>query len=113
MDNFHQQISLDADGVASYRLKPYPIKVRNHVRTFTPDKVENRFSHADLTAQQLGIYSRHDWTKSIDKIKFNQFIDNAAEKFEVAQAVNFADFAKQAQLHAQFLQLQDRIQQLF
>ena len=70
-----------------------------------PDEVENRFNHADFTAQQLGIYSQHDWTKSIDKMKFNQLVDDAAEKFEVAQAVNFADFAKQAQLQAQFSQL--------
>ena len=39
-------------------------------------------------------------------MKFNQLVDNAAEKFEVAQAVNFADLAKQAQVQAQFSQLQ-------
>ena len=36
-------------------------------------------------------------------MKFNQIVD---EKFEVARAVNFADLAKQAQLPAQFSQLQ-------
>ena len=80
-DNF-DQVSPDADADESYRLTPYPIKA--------PDKVENRFIHADFTAQQLGIYSQHDWTKTIDKMKFNQLVDDAAEKFDVAQAVNFA-----------------------
>ena len=28
-------------------------------------------------------------------MKFNQLVDDAAEKFEVAQAANFADLAKQ------------------
>ena len=46
--------------------------------------------------------TRLDWTKSIEKMKFNQFVDDAAEKFEVARAVSFADLAKQAQLQAQF-----------
>ena len=105
-DNFDQQISLDADGDDRYRLTPYPIKARNPVRIFTPDEVENRFTHAGFTAQQLGIYSQHDWSKSIDKMKFNQLDDDAADKFEVAQAVNFADLAKQAHLQSQFSQLQ-------
>ena len=35
-------------------------------------------------------------------MKFNQFVEDAAEKFEVAQAVNFVDLAKQTQLPAQF-----------
>ena len=88
----------------THRLTSYPIKARNSVKTFTPDEVENRFTNGDFTAQQFGIYSQHDWTKSIDKMKFNQLVDDAAEKFEVARAVNFADLAKQAQLQAEFLQ---------
>ena len=39
-------------------------------------------------------------------MKFNQLVDDAAENFEVAQSVNFADLSKQPQLHAQFSQLQ-------
>ena len=39
-------------------------------------------------------------------MKFNQLVDDAAEKFELAQAVIFTDLAKQAQLQAQFSQLQ-------
>ena len=39
-------------------------------------------------------------------MKFKQLEDNAAEKFEVEQAVSFADLAKQAQLQAKFSQLQ-------
>ena len=66
-----------------------------------PDEVVTRFTHADYTAQQLGIYSQHDWTKSIDNMKFNQLIEN----FDVAQAVIFADLAQQAQVQAQFRQL--------
>ena len=93
-DNFDQQISLDADGDESNRLTPYPIKARNPVRTFTPDEVKNRFTHADFTAQQLGIYSEHGWNKSIDKANFNQIVDDATEKFEVEKAVNFPDLAK-------------------
>ena len=31
-------------------------------------------------------------------MKFNQPVDDPAEKFEVARAVNFADLAKQATL---------------
>ena len=104
-ENFDQQISLDADGDEIYRLTPYRIKARNPVKTFTPEEVENRFTHADFIAQQLGIYSQHDWTKSIDKMKFNQLVNDAAEKFEVARAVNSADLAKQAHLQAQFSQL--------
>ena len=37
-------------------------------------------------------------------MKFNQLADKADENFEVAQAVNFADLAKQAQLQTQFSQ---------
>ena len=39
-------------------------------------------------------------------MKFNQLVDDAVEKFEVARAVNFADLAKQAHLEAQFSQPQ-------
>ena len=83
-DNFDRQISLDADGDDTYRFTPYPIKARNAVKTFTPDEPENRFTHADFTAQQLGIYSQHDWTISIDKMQFNQLVDDTAVKLEVA-----------------------------
>ena len=78
-----------------------------------PDEVENRFTHADFTAQQLGIYSQHDWTNSVDSKKFNQLVDDAAEKFEVARAVIFADLAKQAQLQAQFSQLRTEYNDYF
>ena len=80
-DNFDQQNLLDADGDDTYRLTPYPVKARNPVRNFTPDEVENRFTHADFTAPQLGKYNQQDWTKSLDKMKFNQLVDDAAEKF--------------------------------
>ena len=112
-EKFDQQISLDADGDDTYRLTTYIIKARNPVRTFTPDELENRFTHADFTAQQLGIYSQHHRTKSIDKMKFNQLVDGAAEKFEVARAVYFADLAKQAQLQAQFSQLRTEYNYFF
>ena len=46
-------------------------------------------------------------------MKLNQLIDDAGVKFEVAQAVNFADLAKQAQLHAQFSQLQSEYNNYF
>ena len=50
-------------------------------------------------------------------MKINQSVDDAAEKFEVARAANFADLAKQAQLQAQFSQLRteynDYINKLF
>ena len=39
-------------------------------------------------------------------MKYNQLVDDAAEKFEVAQAVNIAHHTKQAQLQAHFSQLQ-------
>ena len=35
-------------------------------------------------------------------MRFKQLVDDKAEKFEVARAVNFADLAKQTQLQAQF-----------
>ena len=68
LDNFDQKISLDADGDETYRLTPHPIKAQNPVRIFTSDEVVTRFTHADYTAQQLGIYSHHDWTKSMDNM---------------------------------------------
>ena len=80
-DNFDQQILLDADGDDTYRLTPYPVKARNPVRNFTPDEVENSFTQADFTAPQLGKNNQHDWTKSLDKMKFNQLVFDAAEKF--------------------------------
>ena len=55
--NFDQQMSFEADGKDTYCLTPYPIKARNPLRTFTSDEVENRFTHADFTAQHFGIYS--------------------------------------------------------
>ena len=50
-ENFDQQISLNADGDDTYRLTHYPIKKRNPVKNFTPDEVENRFTHADFTLE--------------------------------------------------------------
>ena len=94
MDNFDQQILLDANGDESYRLTPYPIKAQNSVRNFTPDEVENRFTQTDFTAQQLGLYRQRDWTNAIDKMKFKQLVDDTAEKIEVAQAINFAEQAQ-------------------
>ena len=38
-------------------------------------------------------------------MKFNQLVEDAAEKIEVARAVNFLDLAKQPQLQTQFSQL--------
>ena len=111
--NFDQQISLDADRDDTYLLTPYPIKARNPVRTFTPDELENRFTHVDFTTQQLGIYSQHDWTKSIDNMKFNQLVDDAAGKFEVAPAVNFADLSKQAQFSQLRTDYNDYLKKLF
>ena len=104
-DNFDQHISLDVDGENTYRLTPYPFTAHNPVKVFTPTEVDNHLTHAEFTAQQLGIYSQHDWTKSVDKMRFNQLVDDAAEKLEVARAVNFADLAKQAQLQARFSRL--------
>ena len=46
-------------------------------------------------------------------MKFNQLVDEADEKFEVARAVNFADLAKQAQLQAQFSQLRTEYNDYF
>ena len=113
MDNFDQQISLDADVDITFRLTPYPIKTHNPVKIFTPAEVVNHFTHAEFTAQQLGINSRHDWTKSVDKMRFNQLVDDAAEKFEVASAVNFANLAEQAQLQAQFSSLRTEYHDYF
>ena len=59
------------------------------------------------------VCSQRDWTKSIDKMKVNQLVGDAAEKCEVAQAVNFADLAKQAHLQAQFSQLQSEYNNYF
>ena len=78
------------------------------MRIFTTDEIANRFTHAIFTATKLGIYSQRDWNNPIDKMKFNQLVDDAAEKFEVAQDVNFAHLAKQEQLQAQFSQLQSQ-----
>ena len=101
------------EGEKTYRLTPYPIKAHNPVKVFTPVEVDNHFTHAEFTAQQLGIYSQHHWTKSEDKMRFNQLVDDAAEKFEVARAVNFADLAKQAQLEAQFSRLRTEYNDYF
>ena len=46
-------------------------------------------------------------------MKSNQLVDNAAEKFEVAQAVKFADLAKQAQLQAETSQVQSKHNKFF
>ena len=62
-----------------------------------PDDFKNRFTHADVNAQQLGICSQLGWKTSIDKLKFNQLVDDAAEKVEVSQSVNFPEFAKQSE----------------
>ena len=113
LDNFDQQISLDVDGDNTYRLKPHPIKAHNPVKILTPDEVHNQFTHADFTEQQLGIYSQHGWSKSVDKMRFNQLVDDAAEKFEVARAVNFADLAKQSQLQTQFSRLRTEYNHYF
>ena len=46
-------------------------------------------------------------------MKFNQLVDDAAENFEVARPVNFADLAKQAQLQADFSQLRTEYNDYF
>ena len=46
-------------------------------------------------------------------MNFNQLVDDAAEKFEVAQALNFSDLAKQAQLQTLFSQLQKQYSKVF
>ena len=46
-------------------------------------------------------------------MRFNQLVDDVAEKFEVACAVNFADLAKQAQLQAQFSRLRTEYNDYF
>ena len=46
-------------------------------------------------------------------MKFNQLVVNAAENFEAARAVIFADLAKQAQLKAQFSQLRTEYNDYF
>ena len=112
-ENFDQQIPLDANDDDTYCLTPYTIKARNPVKTFTPEEVEKRFTHIDSTAQQLGVYSQHAWTKSIAKMEFSQLVDDAAEKFEEARAVNFADLTKQEQLQAQFSQLRTEYNDYF
>ena len=38
-------------------------------------------------------------------MKFNQLVEDAEEKFEVARGINFADLAQRAQLQAQFSRL--------
>ena len=63
---------------------------------FTPD---------EITAQHFGIYSQNDWTDSIDKM---ELVDDAAEIFDVSQAVSLADLAKQAEIQAQYSQLQSQ-----
>ena len=85
---------------------PYPIKPRNHVKIFMSNETQRGFTHADFTTKELVIYSQRDWTNSIDKWKFNELVDNAAGKFEVAQTVNYKELEKQAQLQALISQLQ-------
>ena len=46
-------------------------------------------------------------------MKFNQLVDEAAEKIEVAQAVNFVDLARFAQIRAQYSQLQSQYTNYF
>ena len=46
-------------------------------------------------------------------MKINQLVDDAAEKFDVARAVNFADLAKQAHLQAQFSQIRTEYKNYF
>ena len=108
-----QQISLNLDDDESYSLKPYRITARNLVKNFTTDEIQSRFTQVEFIAQQLGIYSQRDWTNSIVRVKFNQLVDDAAKKFEVAQAVNFAYHANEAKLQAQFSQLQSRYNNYF
>ena len=46
-------------------------------------------------------------------MKFNQLVDDGVEKFEVAQAVYFADPAKKTQLQAPFSQLKNEYNNYF
>ena len=46
-------------------------------------------------------------------MKFNQLVNDAADKIEVARALNFADLAKQAQLQAQSSQLRTELKDYF
>ena len=46
-------------------------------------------------------------------MKFNQLVDDTAEKFEVTQAVNFADLARPAKLQKQFSQLKNQYNNCF
>ena len=46
-------------------------------------------------------------------MKFNHSVADAAEKLEVARAVNFSDLAKQAQLQTQFSKLRTEYNDYF
>ena len=68
-----------------YCLTPYPIKAQKHVKIFTHDEIERRFTNANFNAQQLGIYIQRDWTNSMDKLKFSQLLNDAAVKFDTSR----------------------------
>ena len=46
-------------------------------------------------------------------MKINQFVDDADEKFELAQSEHFEDLAKQAQLQSKFSQLRSDYNNFF
>ena len=70
------------------------------------EKNKRKITQVKLTAQQIGIFSQSDGTLPIDKMNFNQWVDDAAKKIEAPQVVNFAEWAQQDHLQAYFSQLQ-------
>ena len=109
-DHFDEQVTLDADSDESNRLTSYPNKAQNHAKMFTPDGIELRFTQINFTAQQLGIFSKREWTNSIDKMKYNQIADDAAEKTEVNK---FCGFSTPSKITSSVLTFSEAINKIF
>ena len=66
-----------------------------------------------LKANSIFSPSKNNISTELDKTKFNQLKADDSQKFEVPQAVNFADLARQAQLVAQYSQMQSQYTHYF
>ena len=63
------------------------LKRKTALKNSSPMKMKNASPKPIALLNNLA-YSQRDWTNSIDKMKFNQLVDEAAEKFELAHNIS-------------------------
>ena len=74
------------------------LKRKTALKNSSPMKVKNA-SPMPISLLNNLAYSQRDWTNSIDKVKFNQLVNEAAEKFELAHNISINSLLTEKNLY--------------